>query len=196
MLERNIKQFMSAPLVAFPSVPCDDASQCSAQTTPLDILQLPSHMKQTIWTRAISLKMDEPAIVKAPDDESAFIVKSLSGQRPHYVNPSKVGGWYLCDDQCLSYKSSKMCAHISSASSLPSSVPTQNLSSQVVASASVMQPSRNSSRTGTLLLPSASAVNSHSRPQQETPLPHADLQSQFNPLQFTTQVPSTQPPIQ
>ena len=40
---------------------------------------------------------------------SAMMVMSSSGQQPHYVWESKAGG-YLCDDHCLSYKSSKICS--------------------------------------------------------------------------------------
>ena len=57
---------------------------------------------------------DETAIVQAPGDETAYIVKSTSGQKPHYVRPAK-GGGYLCDD-CLGYKSAKICAHTVAAS--------------------------------------------------------------------------------
>ena len=57
---------------------------------------------------------DETAIVQAPGDKAAYIVKSVSGQKPHYVRPAK-GGWYLCDD-CLGYKSTKICAHTVEAS--------------------------------------------------------------------------------
>lgn len=68
-------------------------------------------MAQTIiWSRAQSLFKSDSAIVVAPGEESAFIVQSISGKRPHYVQPSKAGG-YVCDDQCLGYKSVKLCAH-------------------------------------------------------------------------------------
>ena len=67
-------------------------------------------MKDTVWRRAQSLANDESAIVKSPGDQLAWIVKSLSNQQPHFVRPSKTGG-YLCDDHCLDYKSAKICSH-------------------------------------------------------------------------------------
>ena len=78
--------------------------------TPLDCLLLPPNMAKTIWSRASAIVEDEAAIVQAPGDEAAYIVKSVSGQKPHYVRPAK-GGGYLCDD-CLGYKSANICAHI------------------------------------------------------------------------------------
>lgn len=62
-------------------------------------------MAKTIWSRVNAIVGDETAIVQAPSDETAYIVKSTSGQKPHYVRPAK-GGGYLCDD-CLGYKSAK-----------------------------------------------------------------------------------------
>ena len=86
----------------------------TSQSTPLDSLVLPPHLK-TIWMNANSIFVDSTAIVQAPGDSTAYIVKSLSGQKPHYVRPSKGGGGFLCDDECLGYKSAKICAHTVSA---------------------------------------------------------------------------------
>ena len=38
------------------------------------------------------------------------MVKSYSGKQPHYVKSGKTGS-FICDEHCLSYKSSKICAH-------------------------------------------------------------------------------------
>ena len=40
----------------------------------------------------------------------AWMVKSTNGRQPHYVKSGKTGG-FICDDQCLSYKSAKICSH-------------------------------------------------------------------------------------
>lgn len=61
-----------------------------------------------MWKKAQDLARDEEAIVKAPSEDHAC--KSYSNKRPHYVRKSKCGG-FLCDDQCLSYKSMKLCSH-------------------------------------------------------------------------------------
>ena len=76
-------------------------------STPLDNLVLPPHLK-TIWANANSILVDSSAIVQAPGDNS---VKSLSGQKPHYVHPSKGCGGFVCDGECLGYRSTKICAH-------------------------------------------------------------------------------------
>ena len=52
---------------------------------------LPSHVANTIWKRANSLVQEDSAIIKVPGDDTAFMVKSISGQRPHYVKTTKKG---------------------------------------------------------------------------------------------------------
>ena len=80
------------------------------EDNPLCELNLPAHLASTVWSRANSLVNDTSAIVIAPGDNTAFIVKSNTGQQPHYVKPSKAGG-FICDDKCLGYKSAKICSH-------------------------------------------------------------------------------------
>jgi len=82
----------------------------SALCNVLAQLGIPQHMKATISSRVQSLVAEESSIVAAPGDQTAWMVRSLSGQRPHYVREAKSGG-YLCDDQCLAYKSAKICSH-------------------------------------------------------------------------------------
>ena len=109
----KISRFMKAPIV--PLSHGDSVNEdVEKQVTPLDCLSLPPNMAKTIWSRANAILEDESAIVKAPGDEAAYVVRSVSGQKPHYVRPAK-GGGYLCDD-CLGYKSAKICAHTVAAS--------------------------------------------------------------------------------
>ena len=49
-------------------------------------------LKKTIWTNANSIFDDSDAIVQAPGDSTAYKVKSLIGQKSHFVQPSKTGG--------------------------------------------------------------------------------------------------------
>jgi len=49
-------------------------------------------------------------IIKAPGDDAAFMVKSISGQCPHYIKTTKKGG-FACDVQCIGFKSSRLCSH-------------------------------------------------------------------------------------
>ena len=107
--QSKINRFMKAPIALVSHIDEDVQMQ-----TPLDCLLLPPNMAKTIWSRASAIVEDEAAIVQAPGDEAAYIVKSVSGQKPHYVRPAK-GGGYLCDD-CLGYKSAKICAHTVAAS--------------------------------------------------------------------------------
>ena len=110
--QNKIKRFMKAPI----ALSCDDSDgeEIQDQATPLDCLSLPPNMAKIIWSRANEFLKDESAMVNAPGDEVAYVVKSVSGQKPHYVRPTK-GGGYLCDD-CLGYKLAKICAHTVAAS--------------------------------------------------------------------------------
>lgn len=89
----------------------NDAEHNRPSDNPLDVLELPSHVRKSMWEKAQDLSMDETSIVKAPGDQSAYMVKSYSNKQPHYVKMSQRGG-FLCDDQCLSYKSMKICSHV------------------------------------------------------------------------------------
>ena len=103
--ENKVNRFMKATLC---SVSSDDNE--GGSSNPLNELDLPSYVKETVWNRAKALVQDQSAMVPAPGDDSALMVMSNSGQQPHYVRQSKAGG-YLCDDRCLGYKSSKICSH-------------------------------------------------------------------------------------
>ena len=78
---------------------------------PLDVLALPSQLKASLWEKANDLVNDEAATVQAPGDveQCVWMVKSHSGKRPHFVKVKKCG--FTCDEQCLSYKSMKLCSH-------------------------------------------------------------------------------------
>ena len=69
-----------------PSHDDSDREEMQDQATPLDCLSLPPNMAKMIWNRANDILKDESAIVNAPGEEVAYIVKSVSGQKPHYVH--------------------------------------------------------------------------------------------------------------
>lgn len=100
--QRKIDRFMRSTVQVNPRTD----SRC-----PLDVLALPSQLKESLWEKANDLVKDETAIVRAPGDrdESAWMVKSYSGKRPHFVKITKCT--FTCDEQCLSYKSMKLCSH-------------------------------------------------------------------------------------
>ena len=102
--QRKIDRFMKAAVQ-------DDFDQPSDCSCPLDVLSLPPHLKTSLWEKANDLVNDEAAIVRAPGDadECAWMVKSYSGKRPHFVKASKCG--FSCDEQCMSFKSMKLCSH-------------------------------------------------------------------------------------
>lgn len=101
--QRKISRFMKATVEA-------NSKSCSATENPLDVLELPSSLKTSMWEKAQELSMDEASIVKAPGCENAWMIRSYGSERPHYVKMSKSGS-ILCDDQCLSHKSLKICSH-------------------------------------------------------------------------------------
>ena len=63
-----------------------------------------------MWGKAQALARDETSVVKAPRSENAWMIKSYSNKQPHYVRLLNSGG-ISCNDQCLSYKSLKICSH-------------------------------------------------------------------------------------
>ena len=95
--QRNFDRFMKA------------AVQVDQPSHSLDILSLPSQLKESLWEKVNDLAKDKMAIVRAPRDESAWMVKSYSGKRPHFVKITKCT--FACDEQCLPYKSVKLCSH-------------------------------------------------------------------------------------
>ena len=103
---QKVTKFMKANVCTDSSLEVRNAETVE---TPLSPLGLSSHMSARMWSKACSLIEEESALVHSPGDSSAWIVKSCSGQRPHYVKPSK--GSYSCDEQCLTYKSAKICSH-------------------------------------------------------------------------------------
>lgn len=100
---RKIERFMRAAVQ-------DHSEKPGSSDCPLGTLAIPQQLKESIWKKAQDLVEDETAIVQAPGDGNAWCVKSYSNKRPHYVRKSKCGG-FLCDEQCLSYKSMKLCSH-------------------------------------------------------------------------------------
>ena len=66
-----------------------------------------------MWEKAQDLATvasDETSIVKAPGSENVWMIKSYSNKQTYYVRLSNSGG-ISCDDQCVSFKSLKICSH-------------------------------------------------------------------------------------
>ncbi len=112
--KKKVENFLHAPLSPVVPSTVTEEQVHKILKNPLDELNLPQHMITTMWSRAQKLVSDRDGMVRAPGDAAAWMVKSLSGSRPHYVTPSKPGG-YCCDDTCLAYKSAKICSHTTAA---------------------------------------------------------------------------------
>lgn len=104
---RKIEKFMKATLAE--DTPSTSGSGTMDSCGGLEDIPIPSHLKKPMWDKANKLASDGSAIVKAPGAEDGWMVVSSSGNRPHYVKASKCA--FSCDDQCLSYKSMKLCSH-------------------------------------------------------------------------------------
>ena len=86
---------------------CDisvDVSQLDSVTTPMEVLV-------AIWNKASELLHESNAVMLAPGcADTARMVKSYSGTRPHLVVRKK-GGQYSCDNACPNWRSMGICAH-------------------------------------------------------------------------------------
>ena len=80
------------------------AEECGIQTLPFETIS-------AIWVKAEQYLNSERDIVPAPgNDSKAMMVTSKSSVFPHFVSSSSQGQ-YSCDNGCLQWKSSKICAH-------------------------------------------------------------------------------------
>lgn len=84
--QRKIDLFMKAVIKDN-----NDRLSTSSQvpSSPLDSLELPMQLKESMRMKANDMANDETAIVRAPGDECAWVVKSYHGKHPHYVRVSK-----------------------------------------------------------------------------------------------------------
>ena len=76
----------------------------SSVITPVEVLK-------AIWRKAFELLNESKSVSHAPgQSESARMVKSYSGPRPHLVTRKK-SGQYVCDNMCPNWRSLGICAH-------------------------------------------------------------------------------------
>ena len=108
---RYIDKFLSATMLEPASELSANSSGIRTDTScPLNVLSLPNHFATSMWKKAQTLSSSDDGMVKCPGDSSSWMVKSESNKRPHFVKAGKCGG-YICDEECLAYKSAKICAH-------------------------------------------------------------------------------------
>ncbi len=75
-------------------------------------LKIPLESIQGIWKKAAELLSHPNAIASAPGyGPDCKMVMSRRGKRPHLITTTK-NGKYICDNECLNYKSLGVCAHI------------------------------------------------------------------------------------
>ena len=97
-------------------VSIEDSEACSLKdmsTSILDvgIVSIPTSTLQAIEDKAKQLLSENSAIVPAPGSPGAFMVKSVGGERPHFVTV-KTGGVVNCDSSCPQWRGSRLCSHI------------------------------------------------------------------------------------
>ena len=106
---KRVDKFMKADILSHSS--CSSSLESSSEAcSPLQELSLPSHFASSMWNKAQRLCNSDDGMVQCPGDHSSWMVKSDSNTRPHFVRSGKCGG-YMCDEDCLAYKSTKLCAH-------------------------------------------------------------------------------------
>ena len=85
--QRKIDRFMKAVIKDINDRP---STSSGAPSSPLESLELPSKLKESMRMKAHDIANDETAIVRAPGDECAWIVRSYHGKRPHYVKSVQI----------------------------------------------------------------------------------------------------------
>ena len=100
--QRKINRLMKASV--------EISSSDTTTENPLHALEISNSLKVSMWEKAQDLLKDDNSIVKAPGSDTSWMVRSYSNEKPHYVQVAKSGN-IVCDDQCLSYNSLKICAH-------------------------------------------------------------------------------------
>ena len=136
-----VKQFDDASLhkSKYTSSELDKASRCASQVLPsgsesecggassvssascntsmsvtsedCGIVILPQATLKSMWTKAEEYLMSASDVVPAPgQDPKAKMVSSQSSNIPHFVRALS-SGQYVCDNNCLQWKSSQICAH-------------------------------------------------------------------------------------
>ena len=92
----------------------------SGSSNPLSLTNLPESVKSSMWAKVQSYMQDKSSYTKSPgiSDYSSILVKSTSGNRPHFVQKTGANV-YKCDHDCLMFKSTNgMCSHSLLAASL------------------------------------------------------------------------------
>ncbi len=105
--EVALNKFMAAPPV-ISSTRSISSENITIVANPLEVLGLPCHIINDIWSKASELTSDD--VCKAPGSESSWMVKSSSG-KPYFIQ--KLSAKFVCEmDRCMMYKVSKVCHHV------------------------------------------------------------------------------------
>ena len=105
------------PATVVPSTSADFTSEIRSGLS-IDVksfchgIDIPFQSLQGIWSKAEELLSSSDNLTPAPGHGAAArMVRSTTGTRPHLVKPGK-GGRFLCDSECLHYKSLGICSHV------------------------------------------------------------------------------------
>ena len=74
------------------------------------ITNLSAEQLERIWEKAKKLLNTKGSICSAPGMCDTMCVASETNNRPHFVSKTKKGG-ISCDDNCLAWKSQRLCSH-------------------------------------------------------------------------------------
>ena len=89
----------------------DPKGGMSVESEDCGITTLPQATLDSIWSKALEYVLSSSDVVAAPGgDPKAKMVSSRSNISPHYVQVLG-SGQYVCDNSCLQWKSSQICAH-------------------------------------------------------------------------------------
>ena len=95
-----------------PSTPCSSSKHISISFDECGIDLLPLSVIQAIWAKAEKYLQSKSDIVPSPGNDSrSMMVVSQSSPTPHCVCGLPTGQ-FLCDSNCLQWKSSQICSHV------------------------------------------------------------------------------------
>ena len=101
-IQANRNELSSTSTPSFISIAYDESG----------ILSLPLATVESMWSKAEEYLKSDCEIVPAPgSDHKAKMVSSHSSNTPHFVRTLS-SGQYVCDSNCLQWKSAQICSHI------------------------------------------------------------------------------------
>ena len=92
-------------------VPSANTKRLSIPPEKCGIGTISAELLECTWRKAKKLLNTTGSICKAPGMTNAMCIASDTGDRPHIVSRNKKGD-LMCDNECLAWKSKKLCSHV------------------------------------------------------------------------------------